>query len=239
MTERLDKAMLSRGIVKTRSQARMLIDQGDVRVNGRQVLKPGFATKQEDQIEIADRTLYVGRGAYKLEKAIEVFGLDFTGLVVADIGASTGGFTEVSLKNGASKVYAIDVGHDQLAQILKDDERVINLEGVNAKYPIEIDEEVDAVVMDLSFISLRSVLKNAFNLLRTQGAAVVLIKPQFEAGPERVGKNGIVKESIGKTVLNETLDWIRKENIVIENVIDSPITGKTGNREYLALLRKA
>ena len=237
MTERLDKAMLSRDLVRTRSQARMLIEQGDVLVNGKQATKPGLVVKEEDQVEISGRNLYVGRGAYKLEKALEEFELDFTNYVVADVGASTGGFTEVSLKNGASKVYAIDVGHGQLADILKNDERVINLEGVNAKYPIDIKEKVDAVVMDLSFISLRSVLKNALNLLRPQGIAVVLIKPQFEAGPERVGKNGIVKESVAKSVLNETLDWIRKENILIENVINSPITGKTGNKEFLALLR--
>lgn len=226
-------------MVNTRSQARMLIEQGDVRVNGKQASKPGLAVKEDDTIEIVDRTLYVGRGAYKLEKAIESFKLNFKDLVVADIGASTGGFTQVCLENGASKVYSIDVGHGQLAQILKDDERVVNLEGVNAKYPIEIDEEVDAIVMDLSFISIRQVLLNAMELLRPKGFGMILIKPQFEAGPNRVGKNGIVKESVGKTVLNETLDWIRGQNLIVEGVADSPITGKTGNKEYLAWIRKA
>lgn len=239
MPERLDKEMLSRGIVKTRSQARMLIEQGDVQVNSLPAKKPGMPVKESDKIEVMDRTLYVGRGAYKLEKAIEEFKLNFNNLIVADIGASTGGFTQLCLDNGANKVYAVDVGRDQLAQILREDERVINMEGVNAKYPIEIDEKIDAFVMDVSFISIKLILNNVIEILKDSGFGVVLVKPQFEAGPERVGKGGIIKEEHRKVILEEVLDWFEQNSIKAEKVIESPITGKTGNVEYLALVRKA
>lgn len=239
MANRLDREMLSRGIVKTRSQARMLIEQGDVEVDGKQVTKPGFSVKEASTIEIIERTLYVGRGAYKLEKAIEEFKLDMKGLLVADVGASTGGFTQVALNAGAEKVYAIDVGRDQLAQELRDDERVVNLEGVNAKHPIELAEKVDAFVMDVSFISIKLVLKNAMELLKPGGFGMALIKPQFEAGPERIGKKGIVKDSDRGVILQEVLDWMKDNGIEVEALCESPITGKTGNVEYLSLLRKA
>lgn len=239
MSERLDKAMLSRAMVTTRSQARMLIEQGDVQVNEKPALKPGMAVKETDTIEIVDRTLYVGRGAYKLEKAIEEFNLSFEDAVVADIGASTGGFTQVCLNAGAKKVYAIDVGHEQLAPILKDDERVVNLEGVNAKYPIEIDEKVDAFVMDLSFISITHVVLNALELLKPGGFGVVLIKPQFEAGPSRVGKKGLVRADDREEILDETLGWLDSIGAKVEGLVESPIAGKTGNVEYLALVTKA
>ena len=241
MSERLDRLMLSREMVKTRSQARMLIEQGDVQVNGKQVTKPGHSTKESDIIEIVDRTLYVGRGAYKLEKAIEEFKLNFEGLVVADVGASTGGFTQVCLNAGAKKVFAIDVGTGQLAQILRDDERVVNLEGINAKHPIELpeNEKVDAFVMDVSFISIKHVLLNAMELLRPGGFGMVLIKPQFEAGPERVGKKGIIKEEHREEILEEVLEWFEQNGIKLEALALSPITGKTGNVEYLSLLRRS
>lgn len=239
MANRLDREMLSRGIVKTRSQARMLIEQGDVEVDGKQVTKPGFSVKEASTILIIERALYVGRGAYKLEKAIEEFKLDMKGLLVADVGASTGGFTQVALNAGAEKVYAIDVGRDQLAQELRDDERVVNLEGVNAKHPIELAEKVDAFVMDVSFISIKLVLKNAMELLKPGGFGMALIKPQFEAGPERIGKKGIVKDSDRGVILQEVLDWMKDNGIEVEALCESPITGKTGNVEYLSLLRKA
>lgn len=241
MSERLDRLMLSREMVKTRSQARMLIEQGDVQVNGKQVTKPGHSTKEIDIIEIVDRTLYVGRGAYKLEKAIEEFKLNFEGLIVADVGASTGGFTQVCLNAGAKKVFAIDVGTGQLAQILRDDERVVNLEGINAKHPIELpeSEKVDAFVMDVSFISIKHVLLNSMALLRPGGFGMVLIKPQFEAGPERVGKKGIIKEEHREEILEEVLEWFEQNGIKLEALAPSPITGKTGNVEYLSLLRRS
>ncbi len=236
MSDRLDKVMVTKKIVLTRSQARMLIEQGDVEVNGKKASKPGLKVRDEDEIVIVDRTLYVGRGAYKLEKAIEEFDLNFKDLVVADIGASTGGFTQVCLNNGATKIYAIDVGRDQLADVLKDDERVVNLEGVNAKYPIDIEEKVDAFVMDISFISQTLVLKNVMALLKDQGFGVTLIKPQFEAGPGRVGKKGLISEENRKVILQEVLDWMDSNSIEVKKLIESPITGKTGNTEYLALV---
>lgn len=237
-SERLDKEMLARDLVKTRSQARMLIEQGDVQVNGKQAQKPGLQVQEGDLIEIVDRTLYVGRGAYKLEKAIQEFGLDFKEKTVADIGASTGGFTQVCLNAGAKKVYAIDVGHGQLAAILADDKRVVNLEGVNAKHPIELEEKVDAFVMDVSFISLKNVVLNAMALLKPEGFGMALIKPQFEAGPERVGKKGIIKNSLRKEILDEVLQWLKENGVEVAALTESPITGKTGNVEYLALLQR-
>lgn len=236
MSDRLDKVMVAKKIVLTRSQARMLIEQGDVEVNGKKATKPGQKAQEDDVITIVDRTLYVGRGAYKLEKAISEFNLKFEGLVVADIGASTGGFTQICLNNGASKVYAVDVGRDQLAPIFRDDERVINMEGVNAKYPIEIEEKIDAFVMDISFISQTLVLKNVMALLKENGFGVTLIKPQFEAGPERVGKKGLISEENRKIILQEVLDWMDANSIEVKELIESPITGKTGNTEYLALV---
>jgi 23S rRNA (cytidine1920-2'-O)/16S rRNA (cytidine1409-2'-O)-methyltransferase len=235
--------MLEQGLVKTRSQARMLIEQGDVEVNGRPALKSGQSVEDKDQISIVDRTLYVGRGAYKLEKAIEEFKIDFTDKSVADIGASTGGFTQVCLNAGAKRVFAIDVGKGQLAEILKNDERVVNLEGVNAKYPFEfeelkeLEEKVDAFVMDVSFISIKKIIANAFAILKPEGFGVALIKPQFEAGPERVGKRGIVSDQHRTEILEETLSWLKHVGISVEKLVDSPISGKTGNIEYLALVK--
>lgn len=237
MSDRIDKVMVDRGIVKTRSQARMLIKQGDVEVNGVKVAKPGKIITEEDQIEIKERGLYVSRGAYKLLYAIEKFQLDFQDKIIADCGASTGGFTQVSLLNGARKVYALDVGHDQLDQMLKGNPRVVNLEGVNLKHPFELVEKVDFCVADLSFISLKLVYPTLKSFLKPTGKSVVLIKPQFEAGKDRIGKNGLVSEEVREVVLQEVLDWFKQAGHKIVDYCESPVVGnKTGNVEYLALI---
>jgi 23S rRNA (cytidine1920-2'-O)/16S rRNA (cytidine1409-2'-O)-methyltransferase len=236
MAERLDKEMLFREIVKTRSQASMLIKQGDVLLNGKKCTKPGKMIESVDQIEISKRDLYVGRGAYKLIKAIEAFSLNFHGKTIADCGASTGGFTQVSLVNGAKHIYAIDVGHDQLDESLKSNSKVTNMEGVNLKFPCELPELVDFCVADLSFISIKLVFPNMKKMLKPGGKAMVLIKPQFEAGKERLGKGGIVKERDQEVILQEVLDWFQENGHTVEGHLESPLKGKTGNIEYLALI---
>ncbi|MFT6633729.1 MAG: 23S rRNA (cytidine1920-2'-O)/16S rRNA (cytidine1409-2'-O)-methyltransferase [Bacteriovoracaceae bacterium] len=236
MSERIDKLMLDRKMVKSRSQARMLIKQGDVLCNGEKVRKPGQMANDTDQIEIKQRNLYVSRGAFKLLQAIEEFKLDFSEKVVADCGASTGGFTQVALQNGASKVYAIDVGHDQLDELVKQNPSVINMEGINLKNPLELPEKVDIAVADLSFISIKLVYPTMDSLLKNTGYSVILIKPQFEAGRERLGKNAIVKEEFQQEILDEVIAWFDDNNFVIDKFCDSPISGKTGNKEYLALV---
>ena len=237
MSERIDKFMVDVGMVKSRSQARMLIKQGDVLCNGVKVSKPGKLVTENDSIEISERDLYVSRGAYKLLKAIEEFDLDFSGKIVADCGASTGGFTQVSLINKASKVYSIDVGHDQLDELVKQNPKVVNMEGINLKHELELPEKVDICVADLSFISIKLVYPTMRKLLKPSGYSVVLIKPQFEAGKERLGKGGIVKPEFQEEILNETTTWFKEQGCTIEKICESPITGKTGNIEYLALIK--
>lgn len=239
MSERVDKVMVNLGLVKTRSQARMLIEQGDVYCNNSRVTKAGQMVNEQDNIEIRNRSLFVSRGAYKLEKALNDFNIDPNLKVAADIGASTGGFTQLLIQRGVKKVYAIDVGHDQLAKELRDNPIVENLEGINIKHPLELDELVDLCVVDLSFISIKQVFKNIDALLKPQGQAIVLIKPQFEAGKERLGKNGILKDDeTRKIVLDEVLEWFKENHFKITELIESPIQGKTGNVEYLALYQK-
>jgi 23S rRNA (cytidine1920-2'-O)/16S rRNA (cytidine1409-2'-O)-methyltransferase len=237
MSERIDKFMVDQGMVRTRSQARMLIKQGDVLCNGVKATKPGKMVTIDDEIKISERDLYVSRGAYKLLKAIEEFDLDFSNKIVADCGASTGGFSQVSLLNGASKVYCIDVGHDQLDELVKINPRVVNMEGINLKHELELPEKVDICVADLSFISIKLVYPTMRKLLKPNGWSMILIKPQFEAGRERLGKGGLVKEGLQQEILDEVLTWFKEHNYIVEKLCESPITGKTGNIEYLALVR--
>jgi 23S rRNA (cytidine1920-2'-O)/16S rRNA (cytidine1409-2'-O)-methyltransferase len=235
--DRIDKILVDLDILKTRSQAKMLIAQGCVYHNDQKVLKAGLKVSPEDKFEIKEMSIFVSRGAYKLEKAISDFDLNLEGLVVADIGASTGGFTQVALEAKAKRVYAIDVGHDQLSPLLKDDNRVINLEGTNIKYPLELPEKVDLCVVDLSFISIKLVYRNIHSLLKEDGKSIVLIKPQFEAGRQRLGKQGLVSERDLPLILNEVKDWFVESGFEISKIIESPIKGnKSGNSEYLALI---
>lgn len=240
MQDRIDKILVELGLLKTRSQAKMLIEQGCIYHNNIVVKKSGLKVCRDDKFEIKEMELFVSRGAYKLKKAIESFRLDFKGKIVADIGASTGGFTQVALDSGASKVYAVDVGHDQLSEVLKEDLRVINIERTNIKFPLELKEKVDYCVVDLSFISIKLVYDNIHALLNRGGKAVVLIKPQFEAGKERLGKQGLVSEDHLEEILDEVKLWFFENNYKIESLIGSPILGnKSGNKEFLALVSKA
>lgn len=214
----------------------MLIKQGDVLLNGEKVLKAGKLVSDTDQIEIKSRNIYVGRGAFKLLHALKEFEIDFSDKVIADCGASTGGFTQVALEKGAKKVYAIDVGHDQLDDILKAHPRVENIEGINLKNDFTLPEKVDFCVVDLSFISLKMTYPTISTLLKPDGQSIVLIKPQFEAGRERLGKNGIVREEDLDEIISEVKEWFEVSGHTISKFIESPVLGKEGNKEFLALI---
>lgn len=233
MGERLDKYMVDTKMVLTRSQARMLIKQGDVTVNGKIISKAGHNINESDQVQIKEKNLYVSRGAYKLKKAIEEFEIDFLGLTAMDCGASTGGFTQVLLENNINKVYALDVGHDQLSEILKNNSKVINQEGINLKNNFQLNELCDCFVMDISFISIKLVLDNVIANLKPGGFGVLLIKPQFEVGKEKIGKGGLVSVTDAEQCKNEMKDWLESKFKNVSTIIESPIKGKTGNKEYL------
>lgn len=242
MKNRLDIILVEKKLSPSREKAKEIIKSGQVSVNGKICSKPSEQFEDDSEIIILGETLkYVGRGGLKLEKAIELFSLDLAEKTCADIGASTGGFTDCMLQRGAKKVYAVDVGHDQLVQKLRDDSRVINLEGINVRYISKetIPEKLDFISVDVSFISLRLVLLVLFDFLSDNGKMVALIKPQFEVGRENVGKNGIVKsQKLHITMLNGLVDFISDSHAVIKNVVASPIKGSDGNVEYLALIEK-
>jgi 23S rRNA (cytidine1920-2'-O)/16S rRNA (cytidine1409-2'-O)-methyltransferase len=239
MKERADKLLVEKGLVATRSQAKSLIEKGDVTCNGAVLKKAGELIDQSSEI-IINAPLFVGRGAFKLEKALTEFKLQVKDGVFLDVGASTGGFTEVLLLAGARKVYAIDVGHDQLAQKLRDDKRVINLEGTNIKDLSSLPELADGAVMDLSFISITKVLETVRSLLKPQGFLMALVKPQFEAGLERLPKDGVIKDDqVRDLILKEVEDFAIQHGWHHHRSFLSPIEGKNGNKEFLSYFTKA
>ncbi|MBP3599825.1 MAG: TlyA family RNA methyltransferase [Clostridia bacterium] len=239
---RLDVALTERGFAESREKAKALIMAGIVFVNNQKSDKAGNTVKPDDIIEVRGETLkYVSRGGLKLEKAMTAFNLKLDGFVCADIGASTGGFTDCMLQNGASKVYAIDVGYGQLAWKLRTDERVINLERTNFRYVTEeqVPDKLDFASVDVSFISLALILPVMRTLLKDNGTAVCLIKPQFEAGKENVGKKGVVREkSVHIAVINKITELIKENNFSLLGLDFSPVKGPEGNIEYLCYIRK-
>ncbi len=238
---RADVFLYDKGYAKSRSAASQLIKNGSVYVNGKMISKPSEPIGEEDIIEIrGDLPKYVSRGGYKLEGALEAFNIDVTGFVCADIGASTGGFTDCLLQRGAAKVYAIEGGRDQLDRSLRSDGRVINIEGCNARdlsYE-RIGELCDIVVMDVSFISQTLIIPNVVKILKTGGRFVSLIKPQFEAGRAGVGKNGIAKPEYHKPVCDRIIRFCRDHSLINKGLIVSPIKGGDGNTEFLAYFIK-
>ncbi len=237
--ERLDKLLVERGLVESREKARALIMAGSVVVSGQKVTKAGTRVPADAEIEIIEDLPYVSRGGLKLEAALRHFGIDVKGKVCVDIGASTGGFTDCLLKHGAKRVYAVDVGYGQLHWKLRNDPRVVNIERTNIRYmPRErIPEEVDFVCVDVSFISLEKVLPKVKELLGKKGEAVCLVKPQFEVGPEKVGKGGIVKkEEYRMESIEKVKEAASRLGFEIGGVIESPIKGAKGNVEYLLYL---
>ena len=239
---RLDQLVFDRGLTPSRERARTSIMAGIVFVDGQRADKPGAAFDPDCQIELRGETLpYVSRGGLKLEKALKVFQYSPAGLTCVDCGASTGGFTDVLLRNGAKKVYAVDVGYGQLAWSLRQDERVVPMERTNIRYVTreQIPEVLDLAVMDLSFISLRLVLPAVRELLREDGDVLCLIKPQFEAGKEKVGKKGVVRDrKVHQEVLEAFLTFAPECGFSVLDLSYSPIRGPEGNIEYLGRLQK-
>ena len=242
MKERLDTVLVQRNLATSREKAKAMIMEGLVYVNGQKSDKPGSQIKEDDQIEVRGETLrYVSRGGKKLEKAMEVFPITLTGCTCIDIGASTGGFTDCMLQNGAVKVYSVDVGYGQLAWSLRNDERVVNLERTNIRYVTEeqIPQLVDFISVDVSFISLTLVLPVAWKLLKEGAKMVCLVKPQFEAGKDKVGKKGVVRDpQIHREVIEKVAGCAAELGFSRLGLDFSPIKGPEGNIEYLLFLQK-
>lgn len=241
--ERLDVILVKQGLAASREKARQAILAGCVFVDGRKAEKAGTALETDRvRVEIkGGAPKYVSRGGYKLEKAVEAFPLSLEGKICLDIGASAGGFTDCMLQNGAARVYAVDVGHGQLAPKLREDDRVVCMEGVNFRYMTgkEIGEAPDFASVDVSFISLTKVLLPARKLLRDAGEMVCLVKPQFEAGREKVGKKGVIRErSVHRQVLCKLVDYADSIGLRVLGLDFSPVKGPEGNIEYLLFLQK-
>lgn len=239
--QRLDILVTERGLAPSREKAKAFIMAGEVMVNGEISDKAGQLIAEDCEIEVKSSAKYVSRGGLKLEKAMGKYGLNLHGKVCMDIGASTGGFTDCMLQNGATKVYAVDVGYGQLAWKLRTDDRVINMERTNARYlePGQVSG-IDFCSVDVAFISLTIVLPVVYNLLNDNGEAVALIKPQFEAGKENVGKKGVVRDpAIHYEVIKKITDFCENQGFIILDVDFSPIKGPEGNIEYLCYIKKA
>lgn len=235
--QRLDEALVERRLVDSRSQARAFILAGHVHVNGAKVDKAGSSTTTGDDISLAVAPRFVSRGGEKLSHALNVFGIDVEGCTAADVGASTGGFTDCLLQRGARRVFAIDVGYGQLAERLRLDRRVQVVDRTNVRYLGELPERPSVVTIDVSFISLALVLPVVAGWLTTGDTCVPLIKPQFEAGRKDVGKGGVVRDlSIHQRVLHDTIGAAQKAGFSILGLTQSPLVGPAGNVEYLAHL---
>ena len=243
MKERLDVLLVKRNLAESREKAKAIIMSGNVFVEGQREDKAGTTFSDEVQIEIKGHTMpYVSRGGLKLEKAIANFDVDLEGKVCTDVGSSTGGFTDCMLQNGARKVFAIDVGRGQLAWKLRQDDRVVCMEKTNIRYvtPEDLGEEIDFSSIDVSFISLTKVLEPIRNYLKPDGEIVALIKPQFEAGREKVGKKGVVREkSTHHEVIKLVTSYAASIGFQILGIEFSPIKGPEGNIEYLVHLKKS
>jgi 23S rRNA (cytidine1920-2'-O)/16S rRNA (cytidine1409-2'-O)-methyltransferase len=236
--ERLDKLLVERGLAPTRAKAQAFILAGEVRVNGQTADKAGMAVPLDAVIEMSAAMPYASRGGFKLAEALERFALDVNGRVCADVGACTGGFTDVLLQNGAARVYAIDVGYGQLDWKVRQDERVVVMERTNVRYVESLPEPIHFICIDVSFISLKLVLPVVQRWLAAGADIVALIKPQFEAGRGQVGKGGIVKDTaVHRQVLVDLLNWATAANLHPAGLIRSPITGSEGNVEFLVWLR--
>lgn len=238
---RLDQLVYEQGFTESRERAKTTIMSGLVFVNGQRVDKPGTAVNPTARIEVHGEALpFVSRGGFKLDKALKVFPVDPAGKVCIDCGASTGGFTDVLLQHGAAKVYAVDVGYGQLAWKLRTDERVVNLERCNLRYieKEQISDPIDLAVMDVSFISIRLVLPAVKQLLKPGADYICLIKPQFEAGRDEVGKKGVVRdERVHERVVQEILDFAESIGFSVLGLDFSPIKGPEGNIEYICHLK--
>ena len=240
---RLDQLIFEKGYAESREKAKALIMSGCVFLDGQRADKPGMSVSPDTEPEVHKKELaFVSRGGYKLDKAIRVFGIDPAGKFCIDCGASTGGFTDVLLQHGAEKVYAVDVGYGQLAWTLRNDPRVVNLERTNLRYVTkeQIPDLLDLAVCDVSFISLRLVMPTVAPLLKPDAEIMCLIKPQFEAGRELVGKKGVVRDaSVHEQVIRTVLEFMPSIGFSVQGLDYSPITGPEGNIEFLLYMRKS
>ena len=240
--ERLDILLVERGLAGSRERAKRMIMAGEVLVDGQKIDKAGTTVKPEAEIRLLGHDIpYVSRGGLKLEKAMKEFGVRLQDKVAADIGASTGGFTDCMLQNGAKKVYSVDVGHGQLAWKLRQDERVVCMEKTNFRYLTrnQIADDLDFASVDVSFISLTKILLPAWRLLKCGGQMVCLIKPQFEAGREKVGKKGVVRDpAVHREVIAKVMDFATLLHFSVLGLTWSPIKGPEGNIEYLIFIQK-
>jgi 23S rRNA (cytidine1920-2'-O)/16S rRNA (cytidine1409-2'-O)-methyltransferase len=235
MKIRLDQLLVDRGLAESREKAKALVLAGQVLVNGQRSDKPGHTVASDAQIELAEKMPYVSRGGIKLAGALDHFAIDVSGLVCLDVGASTGGFTDCLLQRGAARVYAIDVGHGQLDWRLRNDPRVVVRENVNARYldAAEFPERFDFAVCDVSFISATMIVPRLTPLLAPQARMVILVKPQFEVGRDQVGKGGIVRDpALHRLAIERVRAAVESEGFATE-VVESPIRGAEGNREFL------
>lgn len=236
MKMRLDKLLVERGIVETRSKALGLILAGRVLVGGTPVTKAGAPVEEDADISLKSTLKYVSRAGGKLEAALDAFGIDVKGKIAIDIGASTGGFIDLMLQRGAQKVYAVDVGHNQLDWKLRSHEKVINLEGVNARTldPGLIKDLCDIATFDVSFISLKLVIPPVLKVLKPSSDIIALIKPQFEAGREHIGKGGLMKDlHVAQEIIHDMEEFLTASNCRVSGTIPSPVKGAKGNQEYL------
>ncbi len=241
MKERLDKVIKQRRLIRSRSRAQRMIEAGRVKVNGQIVSRPGHPIDSDAEIEVLGYEPYVSRGGEKLEAALEQFRVDPKGRICLDVGASTGGFTDCLLQHGAAKVYAIDVGHDQLHPKLRSDPRVVVREGLNARYlqPKDISDPIELIVADVSFISLKLILPPLVEILARGGELILLVKPQFEVGKDALPPTGVVRDAaLQARALNDVARFIESETPwkVVEDML-SPIEGEKGNIEFLVHAR--
>ncbi len=237
---RADLLLVERGLAESRERAQALIMGGMVFIPAGRVSKSGALLPNDIEVEVRGRLPYVSRGGFKLAHALDEFAIGVAGLVALDVGASTGGFTDCLLQRGAARVYALDVGHGQLAYTLRRDLRVVCIEKLNARLPFQLPEPVGLLVIDVSFISLTLALPQPLTHLQAGGYAIALIKPQFEARRGEVGKGGVIRNDARREdILMRVEQWLSaRDDVELLNTIPSPITGDAGNREFLALLRK-
>ena len=236
---RADELIVEQGLAESRSKARALIMAGDVRIGDRVIQKASELIEASTPLEIRQKLPFVSRGGLKLAHALDTFSVAVSGAVGADLGASTGGFTDALLQRGAVRVYAIDVGYGQLDYRLRADERVVVMERVNVRYLTSLPEPIDIVTIDVSFISLEHILPVASSVLTRGGECIALVKPQFEAGKEAVGRGGVVRdEHIRRTTVERTIERAERSNLGFRGLSRSPISGPAGNQEFLAWFRK-
>ena len=236
---RADRLLFERGLADSRERAQALIMEGVVYTPSGRVLKAGSTLPEDVELEVKGRLPFVSRGGVKLSHALDQFRLDVGGLTVLDVGASTGGFTDCLLQRDARRVYALDVGHGQMDYRLRQDERVTVMEKTNSRHPFDLSEQVDLIVMDVSFISISMVIPEAVKHLKSGRYVVSLVKPQFEAKKSQVGRGGVIKDpKVHAGVLGKTVNWAVGEGLRVRDMCRSPIQGDAGNREFFILLQK-